>query len=349
MEETKSTESRLAITLQIRKSNYADGVDGVSKWKVEVDRAVARTALSLTRQIMMSILERGVTYSIRWETLESITNDNPDRDEFQLGHILKISHQQSAKEVNDMRAAVITANASLFNLFGTSSLEVLMADPEFRENDAGARDPVVTWSRFMATHITEREGKGSLRSIIATKQLLASVAALQQAQSESLTDFYDRYLRLVKALKEGKLDLCAAWLADDEAETGFFLVSLCPARYSGLIRDVLNGIVEVPANIVELMRIARDRKEAREHLGSTRAKALVTGDLAPDQADRSPLDPYPRVSRQEYNLLSTTDREHQRVHNTTLEEAGTKLFKMGFKNGRYTNVEINYDESKLIG
>jgi hypothetical protein len=108
MEETKSTESRLAIQLQIRKSNYSDGVDGVSKWKVEVDRAVARTALSLTRQIMMSILERGVTYSIQWETLESITEDNPDRDEFQLGHILKISHQQSAREVNDMKAVAIS-------------------------------------------------------------------------------------------------------------------------------------------------------------------------------------------------------------------------------------------------
>ena len=64
MEETKSSESRQAIQLQIRKSNYSDGVDGVSKWKVEVDRAVARTALSLTRQIMISILERGVTYRI---------------------------------------------------------------------------------------------------------------------------------------------------------------------------------------------------------------------------------------------------------------------------------------------
>jgi hypothetical protein len=41
MEETKSSESRQAIQLQISKSNYSDGVDGVSEWKVEVDRAVA--------------------------------------------------------------------------------------------------------------------------------------------------------------------------------------------------------------------------------------------------------------------------------------------------------------------
>jgi hypothetical protein len=98
MDESKSPESRQAIHLQIRKSNYSDGADGVSKWKVEVDRAVARTGLSLTRQIMISILDHGTMYTIPWETAATIAESNPGRDEFQLAQILKVSHQQSPRK-----------------------------------------------------------------------------------------------------------------------------------------------------------------------------------------------------------------------------------------------------------
>jgi hypothetical protein len=335
MDETESTESRLAITLQIRKSDYADGVDGVSKWKVEVDRAVARTNLTLTREIILSILKRGVMYAVPWEDEVSIATANPGRDVHQLTQILKASHRQSAKEVTGYKAAVVAAYASIFDLFGPSSLEVLMADPEFRSNDAGARDPIVTWERFMCTHVTEREGKGTVRCIISTKRLMATMSALEQAPSESLTDFYDRFLRLVNALKDGKLDLCAAWLVDDESLTGFFLVSLCPSRFSGLIRDVLNGVLKLPDNIIDLMRVARDRKEAKEYTGSTKTKVLVMGESTPTQAIRSPLDPFPAVCDREDNNITPTELEYQRIHNTNLEQAGRKLYKMGWINGRF--------------
>jgi hypothetical protein len=210
-----------------------------------------------------------------------------------------------------------------------------MADPEFRSNDAGARSPIITWERFMCTHVTEREGKGTVRNVIATKQLMATMSALQQAPSESLTDFYDRFLRLMKALKDGKLDLCTAWLVDDESLTSFFLVSLCPSRFSGLIRDVLNGVLRLPDNIIDLMHRARDRKEAKEHIGSTKTKALVMDEISPTQATRSPLDPFPAVCDREHNDITPTELEYQRVHNTNLEQAGRKLYKMGWINGRF--------------
>jgi hypothetical protein len=85
-----------------------------------------------------------------------------------------------------------------------------MADPDFRANDRGERDPLTLWRRFVSTHITEREGKGTLRSLVATKQLLSMFASIQQTQSESLTDFFERFERIVKALKEGGLDIFQA-------------------------------------------------------------------------------------------------------------------------------------------
>jgi hypothetical protein len=179
MEESRSTESRHMLNITVRKSNFADGVDGSVIWKQDLTRAIARTMQSLPREMMLSILDQDGKYRTSWQSLTALQNEHVDLDEEQVAAIFKVNNLAAAKELLEMKAATITAYASFFNMFGQSSLDVLMADPEFRANDRGNRDPLTLWRRFVATHITEREGKGTLRSLVATKQLLSMFAGIQ--------------------------------------------------------------------------------------------------------------------------------------------------------------------------
>lgn len=52
------------------------------------------------------------------------------------------------------------------------SKDILMTDPEFKDNDRGNRDPTIVWQRIIVTHILEREGPGIQKAIMATNHLL---------------------------------------------------------------------------------------------------------------------------------------------------------------------------------
>ncbi len=331
MEESRSTESRHMLNITVRKSNFADGVDGSVIWKQDLTRAIARTMQSLPREMMLSILDQDGRYRTSWQSLTALQNEHVDLDEEQVAAIFKVNNLAAAKELLEMKAATITAYASFFNMFGQSSLDVLMADPEFRANDRGNRDPLTLWRRFVATHITEREGKGTLRSLVATKQLLSMFAGIQQTQSESLTDFYERFERIVKALKESELDIFQAWLDDEDKQTGFFLYCLCSTRYGGLVRDISNGILDCPGNIVDLIKIAKDRKESKAAYVH-RTKVMIMGE---NSADRGPLEPYPFLSSGEFLAMTREEQGKLRTHNNAIASAGHKLAKMGWKDGRF--------------
>jgi hypothetical protein len=70
------------------------------------------------------------------------------------------------------------------------------------------------------------------------------------------------------------------------------------------------------------------------------------GELPPNQTIRSPLDPYPSIGMQEYNKLTAAEREHQRVHNASLEDVGIKLSKMGWSRGRFTKTNAKPTQKK---
>ena len=172
MDENKSQDSRQMLNIAIRKSSYADGVDGAVVWKEEASRMISRTMQSLPREMMLAIIGHDRPHATSWQTLGELETEHPLLDADQVAAIYKVNNAAAAKELLDMKAGTITAYASFYNMLGQSSLDVLMADPEFRSNDRGARDPLTFWRRYVCTHITEREGKGTLRSLVATKQLL---------------------------------------------------------------------------------------------------------------------------------------------------------------------------------
>ena len=331
MDENKSHNPRQMLNVAVRKSNYADGVDGAVVWKDEASREISRTMQSLPREIMLAIIGHDRLHAASWQSYEELELEHPDLDADQLESIYKVNNDAAAKELRDMKAGTITAYASLYNMLGQSSLDVLMADPEFRANDRGARCPLTFWRRYICTHITEREGKGTLRSLVATKQLLSIFASMQQTQTESLTDFFERFERTVKALKQGGIDISAAWLCDEEKQTGFFLYCLCAARYGGLIRDISNGILVCPNTIVELIKIAKDRKESKANF-VPRAKVMIMGE---NSGDRGPLEPYPFISSSEYGAMSSEEKTKLQTHNDAIAQAGSKLAKMGWRDGRF--------------
>jgi hypothetical protein len=85
--------------------------------------------------MMLSILGQDAHHTTSWETTASLEEKHPDLDEDQIATILKVNNASSANELLEMKAGYITTYASIFNMFGQSSLDVLVADPEFRAND----------------------------------------------------------------------------------------------------------------------------------------------------------------------------------------------------------------------
>ena len=82
-----------------------------------------------------------------------------------------------------------------------------MADPVFRENDSGNQDPTISWSRISATHVSEREGLGLQKTVLATNQRLNQDTNMRTAESEGATDFLQRRERVKKALLTHGLDV----------------------------------------------------------------------------------------------------------------------------------------------
>ena len=71
MEESKSHDSKQMLNIAIRKSNYADGVDGAVIWKEEATRGISRTMQSLPREMMLAIIGHDSPYVtsaslVRW-------------------------------------------------------------------------------------------------------------------------------------------------------------------------------------------------------------------------------------------------------------------------------------------
>lgn len=67
------------------------------------------------------------------------------------------------------------------------------------------------------------------------------------AAVESITDYSQRRDRAKKALSTSGFNVDDLWLNTKEKWVIHFLHTLDPSKYGGLIRDVSNGVVAVPA------------------------------------------------------------------------------------------------------
>ena len=146
---------------------FSSGNDGAQKWIDDFLRRALKMKHSQSRAELISILKTGKHNQIEWADEDSITAQQPELTQAQIAAIVAAQDKRCANELINVEAARIAVNAFIHSMMGKTSMEILMADPTFRENDAGDQDPTVSWRQIMATHVLEREGPGVQKTLMA--------------------------------------------------------------------------------------------------------------------------------------------------------------------------------------
>ena len=135
-----------------------------------------------------------------WKVAADIAAENPNRPADIQIDLLASANKKSMKEGEIYQASIASAYAWMYKAYGPSSLEILTVDPLFLANDIGARCPLVCLRRFMATHISERDGVGEDTRVASSNDLLTKFACMVQNQTEHLSEYHDRYKRCIVAI-----------------------------------------------------------------------------------------------------------------------------------------------------
>ena len=313
---------------------FSCGIDGAQRWIDKILRSSLKLKSSLSKSELVSIIQTGEHHDIEWANEELIREKTPSLTTSQVAAIVAVQDKRCAQDLLNIDASRIAVNAFLLSLMGKTSLEVLMADPIYRENDAGSQDPTISWARITATHVSEREGPGLQKTVMATNQLLIQYTSMRMGESEGPTDFLLRRERVRKAILTHGLDIESVWLDTEENEVIHFLYSMDTARYGGLIRDIANGVVEVPASLTDLISIARDRKELNATLSNHEKKETDTATAnqrtavlvtSRQENQRDPLIPHPRYSAEEWTAFTADERAAILKHNANIKNAAAAL------------------------
>jgi len=220
---------------------------------------------------------------------------------------------------------------------GKTSLEILMNDELYNDNDLNAKDPTVAWARIMATHVHSREGSGTQKRFCAVNTMIGEFANIRQTETnESITEYLRRYERAQKALLNAGFDVESSWLDSEEKKVVKFLYSLDQSKYGRMIRDVANLVVPIPASIRELIKVAKERKEVKTPSASQRTEVLVTNTAtasertavmvtSKQESQRDPLNPHPRYSVEEWTAFTADERLAILKHNANIKNAAAAL------------------------
>ena len=244
------------------KLEYSSGSQGSMIWVEDLERKIGNIRNCLSKMELLQIIRTGTHHQIEWRTEAQVRADFPGLEETQIAAILESSHKISARELVQQQECRTAVNAFLYSMMGKSSLEQLMNDEVYNRNDLNAKDPVVSWARIMATHVTQRDGPGTQRQHTALNTMIADFATIQQdGATESITEYMRRYERAEKTLLNAGFDVKLQWLDSEEKRVIKFLYSLDSVKFGRFIRDVANMVVPIPVSIQELIKTAKERKE----------------------------------------------------------------------------------------
>ena len=255
----------MEITLpRFTKLEFVAGSQGALVWTEELERRLGNVINSQMKSELMEIIRTGLHHEIKWKTEQQMQTLFPDLDKNQIAATVEASNKISAKELVNQDECRIAVNAFLHNMMGKTSLEILMNDELYNDNDLNAKDPTVAWARIMATHVHSREGSGTQKRFCAVNTMIGEFADIRQTGTdESITEYLRRYERSQKALLNAGFDVESSWLDNEEKKVVKFLYSLDQSKYGRMIRDVANLVVPIHASIRELIKVAKERKEGK--------------------------------------------------------------------------------------
>ena len=123
---------------------FSHGIDGAQRWMDKILRSSLKMKSNLSKSELVSIVQTGKHYEIEWADEEMIRKKSPSLTKSQVAAIVAVQDKRCAQDLMNIDASRIAVNAFLHSLMGKMSLEVLMADPIFRENDSGSQDPEIS-------------------------------------------------------------------------------------------------------------------------------------------------------------------------------------------------------------
>lgn len=316
----------------LTKLEFSAGSQGALIWVEDLERRVGNIRNSQSKMELLQIIRTGEHHEIEWRNETQVREEFPGLEESQITSILEASHKISARELVQQQECRTAVNAFLYSAMGKSSLENLLNDEIYNQNDLNAKDPVVAWARIMATHVTARDGSGTQRQYTALNTMVAEFASIKQSsENESITEYMRRYERAEKTLLNAGFNVKTQWLDSEEKRVIKFLYSLESVKYARLIRDVANMVVPIPSSIQELIKTAKERKEVvttpqRTSVLATRSttddsqRAVLTS-----EKERDPLSPYPRYSSEEWGNFSSIERSKILKHNAAIRKAAASM------------------------
>jgi hypothetical protein len=313
-----------SLPLPETKSSYLTGADGATTWIERMSRDLSREQPSITKTIIEKVITENVMHEVEWKVEAQVAAENPNRSAELLVDLLASANAKSIKETEQFPSARSSAYGWIYKSFGVTSLEVLMVDPDFKHNDRNARCPMVCFRRFIATHITERDGAGEELEVSNLNEALAKFANISQLPNESISDYHDRFLRFDKALNRQGID-SNGWLDTDKKRAIKFYQGMCESRHGQLKRDLANGSVATPNSISLLIILVRKRKEAPNKGEPSRKVAFVTTD-SPVSHLVTPIVWYPKPTV-EQRSMPDAERRMRLETNEALIKAFTMCMK----------------------
>ena len=340
-------------SLDVKSSDYGKGAEAATIFHELLKKCVNRLSHSLFKNAISSILNTGANYKPVFKTLAEVKIEYPTSEQVQVDALYAALNKITAAEIAAMPSVIIQCHAALVETFGSESKGILRADIRYKQNDdAVSPDPTITWAAFIRTHITEREGTGTLRKVLTKVNAIAAVLSISPSAEDNLVEYEERLVRRINGLKENHGFDAMKTIFKDESELALLYIFRLGPDYAPFQRDLENGIIPLPKTLHEAVVALKDRVEVshkkHESVSPVSVFAAVTSELRSDtrreagakrsppakkavgfsKSDgvttikkRSPLDPYPYMNHSEFKELSEADRLHIRAHNGAIRDA----------------------------
>jgi hypothetical protein len=343
-------------SLDVKSSDYGKGAEAATIFHELLKKCINRLPHSLFKSQLSSIVNTGKNYNPGFKTIEGIKIEYGISEQVHAEALYTALNKITAAEIAAMPSVIVQSHAALVETFGRESKGILGADFVYKQNDDSVSpNPTVTWAAFIRTHITEREGSGTLRKVLTKVNAIASVLSISPSAEDNLVEYEERLVRRINGLKENHgFDVMQTIFAD-ESELALLFIFRLGADYAPFQRDMENGIIAIPKTLHEAVVALKDRvevssnkkhesvtpvsvfatmaieprSEARRDAGPNNRRSPITkkgvsfvkseGTLTVKR--RSPLDPYPFMNHNEFKELSEADRSHIRSHNAAIRDA----------------------------
>ena len=342
-------------SLDVKSSDYAKGAEAATIYHELLKKCINRLPHSLFKSEMSSIVNTGANYKPAFKTIAEIKVEYDTSEQAHVDALYAALSKITAAEIAAMPSVITQCHAALVETFGKESKGVLRADIAYKRNDdAESPDPTITWAAFTRTHITEREGTGTLRKVLTKVNAIVAVLSISPSPEDNLVEYEERLIRRINGLKENHGFDVMKTIFNDESELALLYIFRLGPDYAPFQRDLENGIIPLPKTLHEAVVALKDRVEVsnkkHESVSPVSVFAAVTGEPRSDTRretgsaakrsspakkavgfsknegvttikKRSPLDPYPYMNHSEFKELSEADRLHIRAHNGAIRDA----------------------------